>query len=320
MFLRVNKLLNNHSKLWSNILNIGKNSGNNQPDRIKDALKVTDSDVPPMKGMRKDHKVSTDKLLGPPCRPLSNASIGPNSNLANLMTRVLQPVKKKLNSRLGTEIVSTEELLRKVSDLNSLNKPSLRRLPRSSKLPDIQSDKRTISSMDVAASYPSCKMDPTSKNIEVAIKQCGLVFKEIDTKYLSQFIAVINDGFVTPDIKRPLPEAKQRTTLNSFVTNPKPSQFCSDAEVPPENISDIEVRKLLALGVSKAIKTVMGNHFFKIGGKMYKQTDGGSIGLDLTVELASIYMTLWDERFMKKCKNMDLKIDLYTRYVDDIKF
>ena len=140
------KILNNHSKSWSNILKLGKNSGNNQPERIKNAMKVTDSDVPPMKGMRKDHKVSTDKVLGPPCRPLSNASIGPNSNLANLMTRVLQPVKQKLNSRLGAEIVSTEELLRKVSDLNSLNKPSLRRLPRSSKLPDIQSDKRTISS------------------------------------------------------------------------------------------------------------------------------------------------------------------------------
>ena len=172
--------------------------------------------------------------------------------------------------------------------------------------------------MDVAALYPSCKMDPTSKHIEVAIKQRGLTFKEIDSKYLSSYISVLTGGNVAPDIKRLIPEAKKRTTLNSFVTNPKTSQFNKPADVPPEQLSDTDVRKLLALGVAKTVKVVMGNHYFKIGGKIYKQTDGGSIGLDLTVELASIYMTLWDERFLKKCKNLGIKIDLYTRYVDDV--
>ena len=217
-----------------------------------------------MKGMRKDHKVAKEKTLGPPCRPVSNANIGPNSNLANIMTRVLQPVKQKLNSRLGTEIVSTEELLSKVSDLNSLNQPCGRKLPkRASKVPDIQSEGKIISSMDVAALYPSCKMDPTSKHIEVAIKQCGLVFKEIDKKYLSQYVSILTGGYVTPEVKRLIPTAKQKTTLNSYVTDPKPSQFSENSEIPYEQLSDSEVRKLLALGVSKTIKVVMGNHFFK---------------------------------------------------------
>ena len=200
------------------------------------------------------------------------------------MTRVLQPVKRKLCSRLGTEIVSTEELLRKVSDLNSLNQPSGRILPdRICKTPHIQSNQKTISSMDVAALYPSCKMDPTSKHIEVAIKQCGLTFKEIDSKYLSSYISVLTGGNVAPDIKRLIPEAKKRTTLNSFVKNSKTTQFNKPADVPPEQLSDTDIRKLLALGVAKTVKVVMGNHYFKIGGKIYKQTDGGSIGLDLTV-------------------------------------
>ena len=219
------------------------------------------------------------------------------------MTRFLQPVKQKLNSRLGTEIVSTEELLRKVSDLNSLNQPPGRLQPnRSCKTSNIQSEKRTILSMDVAALYPSCHMDPTSKNIEVAIKHCGLTFKEIDKKYLSQYISIITGGQVHQDMKKLILDAKNRTTLNSFLNNPKPSQFNKEADTPPEQISDNEVRQLLALGVAKTVKVVMGNHFYKIGGNVYKQNDGGSIGLDLTVELASIYMILWDERFIRKCK------------------
>ena len=193
-----------------------------------------------------------DKDLGPPCRPLVNASIGPNSNLANLLTRFLQPVKQKLNSRLGTEIVSTEELLRKVTDLNSLNHPPGRvSIPREAKIPPLQSEIRTISSMDVAALYPSCKMDPTSKHIEVAIKQCGLTFKEIDIKYLTEYIAVVTGNVVDPKISKLLPQVKNRTTLNSFTKHPKSSQFHCEAEVPPNLLSDEEVCCLLALGVSK---------------------------------------------------------------------
>ena len=42
--------------------------------------------------------------------------------------------------------------------------------------------------------------------------------------------------------------------------------------------------------------------------------------MDLTVELASIYMSLWDKQFLSLCKKLGLKIDLYKRYVDDILF
>jgi hypothetical protein len=62
----------------------------------------------------------------------------------------------------------------------------------------------------------------------------------------------------------------------------------------------------------------MSNHFYKIGGKMYKQTAGGSIGSTLTGETSRVYMLDWDSIFLSKVKKLLIVIDLYKRYVDDI--
>ena len=40
--------------------------------------------------------------------------------------------------------------------------------------------------------------------------------------------------------------------------------------------------------------------------------------MDLTVEVASIYMALWDLSFLNKLKQLGIRVSLYVRYVDDI--
>ena len=61
----------------------------------------------------------------------------------------------------------------------------------------------------------------------------------------------------------------------------------------------------------------MGNHYFKFDGKIYRQTATGCIGMDLTGELASIVMLIWDSKFLKKCSKIGIQIPMYDRYVDD---
>ena len=58
--------------------------------------------------------------------------------------------------------------------------------------------------------------------------------------------------------------------------------------------------------------------FFVIDGKIYKQRDGSAIGVDLSVETASIYMTLWDSKFRERLRKLGFQLPLYCRYVDDI--
>ena len=49
-----------------------------------------------------------------------------------------------------------------------------------------------------------------------------------------------------------------------------------------------------------------------------KQVDGGCIGVDMTVELAAIYMLIWDLSLLTKLRKLGVKYSLYKRYVDDI--
>ena len=59
------------------------------------------------------------------------------------------------------------------------------------------------------------------------------------------------------------------------------------------------------------------NHFFSIAGKIFKQGDGSPIGLDLSVEVASIYMSLWDNKILNTVNKLGIQIGLYKCYVDD---
>ena len=62
----------------------------------------------------------------------------------------------------------------------------------------------------------------------------------------------------------------------------------------------------------------MENHFYQIGGCLYQQREGSAIGVDMILEAASLYMTTWDEMFLKKLRKLGIKVDLYFRYIDDI--
>ena len=38
----------------------------------------------------------------------------------------------------------------------------------------------------------------------------------------------------------------------------------------------------------------------------------------MSVEVASLYMSLWDKQFRDKLKKLGIKVEVYTQYVDDI--
>ena len=82
------KILNSHARALCKAFMFGKEAGEGQHERILEAIKVQDSGVPVMVGSRKDHKVGFDRVTGPPTRPVVNGRKGPNSNLANVLTRM----------------------------------------------------------------------------------------------------------------------------------------------------------------------------------------------------------------------------------------
>ena len=81
---------------------------------------------------------------------------------------------------------------------------------------------------------------------------------------------------------------------------------------------DIEVRKKLITEALKiAIKFIMKNHVYEFDNKIHKQEEGGAIGVELTGDLAQVFMVWWMKQFLRKTDEQTETL-LYKRYVDDI--
>ena len=61
---------------------------------------------------------------------------------------------------------------------------------------------------------------------------------------------------------------------------------------------------------AQTVEFCMSNHFYTIGGDIRQQSDGGSIGSNLTGEVTRIYMLQWEEILKKKCKKAGLSSQL----------
>ena len=66
------------------------------------------------------------------------------------------------------------------------------------------------------------------------------------------------------------------------------------------------------------IRKIMENHYYKFGGKNYRQTKGGAIGLHITGSLARICMDNWATLMKMKMEDNLIKWYLMEKYVDDV--
>ena len=74
---------------------------------------------------------------------------------------------------------------------------------------------------------------------------------------------------------------------------------------------------MLAQTVVIAARHIMENHLYTFNGRVYRQSKGGPIGVELTGVLARIVMLWWDGKYLKKLEELNLKLIMYKRYVDD---
>ena len=90
---------------------------------------------------------------------------------------------------------------------------------------------------------------------------------------------------------------------------------------PKEQVTDDNKdlqKKMITEALRIIIKFIMSNHVYQFDNKIHKQEKGGAIGVELTGELAQIFMIWWTKRFHEKTTAENVQIHLYKRYVDDI--
>ena len=127
--------------------------------------------------MWKTHK---DYTTIPPTRPVCDASQGPLARSSNLITTILTPI---MESRMFLEECdSTEDMLAAVDKANQ----TLRDNPPST-------GEVSIISMDAEALYPSLALKDILDSIWTLVTTSDLQFKNINTKELGKYLAVMVD-------------------------------------------------------------------------------------------------------------------------------
>ena len=88
-------------------------------------------------------------------------------------------------------------------------------------------------------------------------------------------------------------------------------------DFPPIVLEQWEKDELISQVVKIATKAMFNNHFYKFGGKMFKQREGGPIGLRGTCAVARLVLQMFDLKWESRLMDMRIKVWLITRYMDD---
>ena len=65
------------------------------------------------------------------------------------------------------------------------------------------------------------------------------------------------------------------------------------------------------------LRVVMKNHVYEFDGEIRHQSEGGPFGLELTGNVAQVFMIWWDRSLMLRLGELRIETRLYKRYVDD---
>ena len=87
---------------------------------------------------------------------------------------------------------------------------------------------------------------------------------------------------------------------------------------PTEIPDEAKQRSMLTEAMKIVLSVIMKNHIYNFNNEMRRQKEGGAIGMDITGELAKVFMVRWDKQFLQKLRDLGIDPSLYKRYVDDV--
>ena len=178
-----------------------------------------------------------------------------------------------------------------------------------------------IGSFDVEALYPSIDIDFAIEKCLQLISESEFQFKSIDSTELGLYLSLtmdkneriklnLYDYCPTRGCGRP-----PTITSSGCKTNyEKRWKGWTKASKLPD---DVTQKKMLIQSLKIVLQVILRNHVCKFNKRLYKQKEGGAIGVSLAGDIANLFMIWWDRELKKGLYEQKLLLKLYTRYVDD---
>ena len=301
------KQANAHATIWTRITKAGENNKSEKAqDRIKSNLMVKNNGHAPLYALRKDHKPCEDQTKGPKTRPVCSGSSAYNRKLSHLISKIIRPLWQEEE----TISTNTEEVMAAFSEVNNKNIDT----------------EIVVGSADVKALYPSLDIEHTAHIVGESFYHSQYEFTEIDNRELSLYIVLnlTQEEIEAEKISKYCHKRKSNRgappVITGCATDNKPSNRYKPWDEPEETPDDNTQKKMISIALRIAIKFIMKNHVYSINGVLKKQKKGGPIGLELTGDIAQVYMAWWDKQMIEKLRENDIILLIYKRYVDDINF
>ena len=289
------KKCNDHLKQLNKMFSVGATFGHQ--GRVANASTATNVPAPPLRGLRKDHKAVQPgmEVRGPSVRPV----VG---RLGHFLSRIINNYADCIEDR--TECRSSEEMRSAFGGFNKLSKE--RRL------------KCQILSMDVKALYPSMSWNEIVKSVKWMILNSIMQIDNVDWFEVGKYLAVVMSAEEISEEGLDLVIPKRRgLRLRRITVNYLRQKKNSDKWLPARRPGVRQKQKMLALAVGYGVYTTMSSHTYKVGDKLFLQSSGGPIGLELTGAVARPFMLRWDKMYLANLKKAGMEMELYERYVDD---
>ncbi|CAI9723023.1 Hypothetical predicted protein [Octopus vulgaris] len=141
--------------MWTIVLGPQKRTANNFQAWI--------NDIPALYGLRKDHKVTTDPIAGPPTRPVCGANIASNYRISYFLSMIIRPI-----IRMSPDVCDSTEDLGWINDCNNTC--------------DLTGC--MVGSMDVVSLYPSIDVDFAVEKFVEMINESQVEFRNVNTEEL----------------------------------------------------------------------------------------------------------------------------------------
>ena len=305
--VKCQKEINAHAIMWTRILRAGEKAGERAESRIKGNMTVATGShgLAPLYTLRKDHKVYEDKEIGPPVRPVCGASAAFNSKFSHLISSLLKHVWKECD----TACENTEEILAEIRDLNQQG---------------IEND-AVVGSLDVKALYPSLDVEFTAEIVAKEFRESQFEVEGVDYKELGLYLAICKteQDLEKLGLSQFCPRRKSKygrppVITGKATTSGKDEERYGPWNLPAKEPNETDKKRMLSEALRVAIEYIMKNHIYKFNDTTKKQKQGGPIGLELTGEVAAIFMMWWDRELLRRIHVLGLNVLLYKRYVDDI--
>ena len=294
--------MNHHLKQFNRMFRVGSTWGHQ--DRVAKASTSTNVPPPPAYGLRKDHKPVPEgqERVGPQVRRVVGANTAPNSRFGHFLSTIVNDHADFEENR--SECRSSEEMRAAFDAFNRYDQNDRLRCK--------------IISMDVRALYPSMDWQDIVLAVREMIENSMLSVQNVDWLEVGKYLSVMmtEEQIEEEGLKHVIPRRRglrlRRITIR-YLQQKKNNEKWMPARRPGAR----QQKKMLALAVSLGVYTVMSNHTYKVGDKLYLQAGGGPIGLELTGAVARPFMMRWDKLYLKKVKEAGLVLQLYERHIDD---